>query len=200
MIKVTAVLLRYKRPDELRAVIEDLKRYPFIDEILVKDNRFFNDIMFGRYLRARDARNEHIYVQDDDCIVESIEDLYNAYDGEALVNGMKPERAHSYRGADTLMGWGAFFRKDWLSTFDPYIERYGCDRLLKREADRIFTVLLSVPKHTRTAWIRDFTSAMAPYALSLQRCHIGTRYEALRRCSAILQSLISSRDRNMVLA
>ena len=55
----------------------------------------------------------------------------------------------------TLVGWGAVFRRDWLSVFDRYVERYGVDDLLLREADRIFTLLLNRPHHSLPAKIRS---------------------------------------------
>ena len=96
--------------------------------------------VYQRYLLAAQAKNDIIYVQDDDCLVDYNE-LFTHYDGR-LTNCMTQHHFNAYAGSDcTLVGWGCFFHKDALKVFDRYIERYGVDAHLLRDADRIFTVL-----------------------------------------------------------
>lgn len=186
--KVTAILTKYKRPKELEQIIANLKKYDFIDEIHICDNTKDNLICYARYEQMRYARNDTIYIQDDDCIIEDITELYSHYNGTRLINGFKAERMHFYQGKDTILGWGAFLDRNW--TYGPmarYIETYGKDYLLMREADRIFTALMNVAKMTVPVFVRDFPSAMATYALSLQRDHEQYKALALRRCKAIME-------------
>ena len=104
-MKVSAVLLKYKRLDELDAIIEHLKTYDFIDEILIRDNTKENLMGYGRYVTAESANNDTIYVQDDDCIID-LNPLYENYDGTKIVNGMKDTHIGMYSGKDSMVGWG----------------------------------------------------------------------------------------------
>lgn len=186
MTKVSAVLLNYKRPDELQKVIEHLSTQPFIDEILVWDNSIAPNFMtYGRFMLAALARNQYVYTQDDDCIIENIQEIFGQFDGTRLVNGMKQERMRFYEGDHTLVGWGTFFDKAWLRCFDQYTEKYGFDSLLYREADRIFTSLLDVPRLTVNADVKDFPSAIGELSMSAQPEHEDTKSKALHRCEGI---------------
>lgn len=131
MIKATAVL------------ITKLKEYPKeidlsgFDEVLIRTE---SPSVYERYLLASKARNEIIYVQDDDCIVDYNE-LFKSYNGQ-LTNTMTPHHYEMYKGAgDTLVGWGCFFPKKMLQQIAKYSGVYGIDFHLLREADRIFTFL-----------------------------------------------------------
>ncbi len=96
--------------------------------------------VFERYLKANSAVNDIIYVQDDDCIVD-YKELWKHYNG-SLTNAMTEHHREVYKGTGaTLVGWGCFFPKAALSVFHKYINKYGLDHHLYREADRIFTVL-----------------------------------------------------------
>lgn len=186
-MSVTACLLNYKRPKELTAIIESLQRLSFINEILVHDNSTGENVInYGRYVAARRASNPIIYTQDDDCIVQNVGAMYRSFDGSRLVNGMKRDRMPFYRGKDTMLGWGAFFRVEWIAVLDRYIARFGKDHLFYRETDRIFTALLEVPRLTVAAKVRDFPSANAPFSLSRQPDHESAKSQALERCRALL--------------
>ena len=188
-MNVTAVLLNYKRPRELREIEKNIRQYPFITDVIIWDNSTaHNFISFGRYLGAQRALNEHIYTQDDDCIIENLPEIYAAYNGSKLVNGMKRERMAEYTGRDSLVGWGAFFKKEWVNILDRYVQVYGKDYIFMRECDRIFTTLLSsfVDRHTVPAIVRDFPSAMSPDSLSLQPNHAAIKSIALKRAHDLL--------------
>lgn len=112
--------------------------------------------IYERYLTAAKAKNDIIYVQDDDAIVDYAE-LFTHYDGR-LTNAMTEHHARAYSdpswGGATLVGWGCFFPKSALAVFDRYIEKYGVDAHLLREADRIFTVM-NRPHNTLIRGHRD---------------------------------------------
>lgn len=119
------------------------KEYPkeidtsWFDEVLIKTE---SPSVYERYLLAEKAKNDVIYVQDDDCIL-NYKELWKHYDGR-LTNGITREHQNSYRGSGvTLVGWGCFFPKSMLKNIDKYKDKYGVDRHLLREADRIFTFL-----------------------------------------------------------
>lgn len=177
-MKVTAVLLKYHRLKELKEIIKHLKGYDFIDEILIHDNTKENLMGYGRYVTAKKAKNDTIYVQDDDCIIE-VEKLYKHYDGTKLINGMKAGHLGMYGGADSMVGWGTFFDKSWIKVLDKYISEYGVDDILIREADRIFTSLL--PRYTVVMDVEDFPSANSEEALYRQPNHWIYKQIALKR-------------------
>src|SRR3990167_11096335 len=109
----------------------------FFDEVLIRTE---SPSVFQRYLLAEKAKNDIIYVQDDDCIVD-IKELWKHYNGQ-LTNGITEHHHNAYRGSDvTLVGWGCFFPKEMLKNLGQYIGKYGVDKHLLREADRIFTYL-----------------------------------------------------------
>ncbi len=180
--KVSAVLLRYKRERELKQIVRNLRQYDFIDEIIIHDNRRINLITYGRYVAAMRAKNKIIYVQDDDCIVNNIRQMYELFDGQRLINAMKRERISFYQGKDSLVGWGCFFDKAWLSVLNKYVDKFGEDFILHREADRIFTSLLETPRYTVCADVTDFPSAMDKSSLSLNSEHETIKRIALERC------------------
>jgi len=182
-IKVTAVLVKYQRPDELDAICDHLGTFDFIDEILIRDNTKENLMGYGRYVTAKEAKNNTIYVQDDDCIID-VKKLYDKYEGTKLVNGMKPSGIKAYSGRDSMVGWGTFFEKSWIKVLDRYIDKYGKDDVLIREADRIFTYLL--PRETIEMDVKDFPSATSKDALFRQPDHWDYKDKALERLRKIL--------------
>lgn len=182
-MKVTAVLLKYRRPDELKEIVEQLEGYDFIDEILIRDNIKENLMGYGRYVTAKKAKNDTIYVQDDDCIID-VKKLYDLYDGTRLINGMKSSHMLFYRGKDSMVGWGAFFEKSWIEVFDKYIDKYGVDDILIRESDRIFTSL--VPRKTIVMEVNDFPSATAHFSLYRQPKHEEYKDLARERINEII--------------
>lgn len=129
--KITAVLIT--RDKEYPKEIDTT----WFDEVLIKTE---SPSVYERYLLAEKAKNDIIYVQDDDCTLD-YKALYQRYNGQ-LTNGITREHQNAYRDKGvTLVGWGCFFPKVMLKNLDKYKEKYGVDQHLLREADRIFTYL-----------------------------------------------------------
>ena len=157
---VTAVLLKWKRRDELDAIVAHLRTFPdLINQILIRDNTKTNMKSYGRYLVFDKAFNDTIYVQDDDCIINNVREIIEAYDGEHIVNGFKKNDRHRYPEKPTMVGWGTVFDKNWTKCLSRYIARYGIDDVLMREADRIFTGLAKQSRIEIDADVEDFPSA-----------------------------------------
>ena len=142
-MKATAVLLNYKRPDELKRIrIELEKQTDYIDEIIIWDNSKSNIRMYGRYLCALEAKNETIYTQDDDCLVHNIPELFSLYNGTQIVNNMIEGHLKSHATMNhTLLGWGSLFNRSWIKYLNQYIRIYGMDDLFFSKTDRLFTGL-----------------------------------------------------------
>ena len=110
--------------------------------------------VFQRYIEAEKAKTDLIYFQDDDCIVD-YKELYKHYNG-LLTAGITEHHLNAYKNSGvTLVGWGCFFPKSMLLNLNKYIERYGLDKHLLREADRIFTYL-NQPHHNIVMSHTDF--------------------------------------------
>ena len=165
--RVTACLLSWRRPQNLPAIVRSLQPLDFIDEILVWNNdpahrlelegakvRVIeaerNEGCLGRFLCARQARNDVVYVQDDDVLVMNVAELYRGFcaDPERIAHGLSPEhfrlrtRQHHGDCHVALLGWGAFFRKEWVAVLDEVPAPVRQTPLFHREADKFFSILL----------------------------------------------------------
>lgn len=173
-MKVTAILVSWKRPKELAQIIENLYQYEFIDEIIVAINRPDDNLKcYRRWLAVKEARNNTIYVQDDDCIIGNLRELYENYTGTRMVIGMKETRIVEYIGEKSAMvGWGTFFDKNWVN-FNKYLDTYGVDDLLIRESDRIITYKIGKerPHKYKIADVKDFDCANSDDAMWVQPNH-----------------------------
>jgi len=191
MEKVTAVILCYKRTNNLPAILAEISKHEFIDEILVwKQDERNDDKVYARYLLADQARNETIYTQDDDVIVHDIDKLYEAYDGKQLVYGapadFEPKANGEYKMNNlALVGWGSFFQRGWLCRMDFYTEEYGEDDLFLREADRVFTMLQLTNHKYMPVELTMLSDATSTDALSQDAKHLEYRAEIIRRCNEI---------------
>jgi len=178
-LAVSACLLSWKRPRNLQLIVRSLHQLEFIDEILIWNNdpsvqlefpgtrvRVFrseeNVLTYGRYLCARQARNPVVYVQDDDVLVSNIPDLYATFlsDSTCIAHALR-SRHYAARGREmhgncqaALLGWGAFFLKDWTRVLDEVPGNMRRSRLFQREADRFFTVLMARRHNTILARVR----------------------------------------------
>lgn len=162
---VSAVLLNWRRPFHLPQIVRSLRAHQFVREIIVFNNspsplpRFeetpdqpvmvidspVNLCTFGRCRAAELATHEIIYTQDDDIEVLNIPAIYERFLGHqsAITAGLAPRHyeLEAHREPWLQLGWGALFRKEWLSAINPYLTKYGEDELLHRKFDRIFTAL-----------------------------------------------------------
>jgi len=161
MIPATAVLIT-KLPEYPKEILDSL---PEFDEILIKTE--CPSVLY-RYELATQAKNDLIYCQDDDCIID-VEALYKHYNGQ-LTNAIKDYHFNAYKSTGiTLVGWGCFFPKSMLD-FSKYIEKYEIDDLLLSQADRVFTYF-NQPHNSIIMPIRDLPSAMDPTRMSTQTDH-----------------------------
>jgi hypothetical protein len=181
--KATAVLLRWKRPKELKEIISHLKQFPhLIDEIIVWDNRKQNLCGYGRYLASLEAKNNVIYTQDDDTLIYNLDELFAQYNNQYIVNNMKEGHLKLYKNLNhTLPGWGLLFNKKWISCLNKYIQIYGLDDMFLRDTGRLFTGLFGKWKSIEGD-IEDFSSASDPkIALWKQKEHKQNRTEIINR-------------------
>ncbi len=164
------------------------KEYPkaVLDRI---DTDFFDEILvvtecpsiYHRYLMASKAKNDIIYVQDDDCFV-NYQVLFKHYNGQ-IINAMTQPFIDKYKDTGcTLVGWGCYFEKHMLSVFDSYIAKYGVDAHLLREADRIFTYL-NFPVKTVVMPHEDLNQT--PERMGYQPGHYESMAQAIEKCKAL---------------
>jgi hypothetical protein len=106
-LPVTACLLSWKRPDNIRLIVDSLQALEFIDEILVWNNNPEIELSYSlpnvrviqspknlgcaaRYVCAAQARNEVIYTQDDDALVLDVAQRYESFvaDPNRITHGL----------------------------------------------------------------------------------------------------------------
>lgn len=134
-LKISCVLIT--REKEYPKIVAERLYTGFFDEIIHVTECVS---IYDRYRAMSSASNEIIYVQDDDCFV-NYQELFKHYDGR-ITNAMPKDFIEKYKDAGcTLVGWGCFFPKSMLASLSMYVDKYGVDAHLLREADRIFTAL-----------------------------------------------------------
>ncbi len=177
MEKISCVLIT--RQKEYPKIAMERLDLGFFDEILIKTE---SPSVYQRYLSAKEARNEIIYVQDDDCMV-NYQVLFKKYNGQITNTMTKPFQKQYEPMGCTLVGWGCFFPKSMLTVFDKYIEKYGADDpQLLREADRIFTYL-NKPFNTIIQPHEDLEQTKD--RMHFEPEHFPSAHEALRKCSLL---------------
>jgi len=164
---VSACLVSWRRPRNIPIIVQALRRLECIDEILIWNNspgvklklsesntRVIqsdeNLSCYGRFLCAAQARNPVIYVQDDDALNPDIPGLYDQFlrDPTRIAHALAPthwgqRNRRVYGEAQAaLIGWGAFFRKEWLPVLEELPPAMRQDPLFRREADLFFSLLL----------------------------------------------------------
>lgn len=125
---------------DLSEVVEPLR---YFDQLIVWDNRRapVDFKVAGRFIAAAGARNDVLYVQDDDCVVEA-EALARQFDHASVLCNMPQDRRAEYDGTGiALIGWGCIFPRRALDVFGRYLAKYPMDELFLRECDRVFTYL-----------------------------------------------------------
>lgn len=158
-MKISAVIPTRGDVD-LAPIMERLRTYLEITEIIIK----IGDTQYNRYRGARQADNDIIYTQDDDCVTD-LRPIIEAYRPDMLVNAMTQAHVKGYLGDETLVGFGSLFDKQLLSVFDGWEE----DALFLSKADRVFGTL--IPHHTVFPEITILPCAHNPNRLYRQPDH-----------------------------
>lgn len=208
-VKVSACLLSWKRANNMQLIVNSLHDYSFIDEILVWNNNCDislslkgekvriinsseNQLCYGRFLCINQAKNNIIYVQDDDMLVKNFPELYRNFKNypSCITHALGPNHIRQHNkdnyedGQVALLGWGAFFRKEWINVFDDYLESNPADFLFKREADIIFTLLLGKTHQAMQAKVDELSrNSSTGIALYREKDHL--MYHALAIRSAL---------------
>lgn len=213
---VSACLLSWKRPDNVRQIVAGLRKEPLIDDIVVWNNNpdmrldldefddvtvidaERNEVTYGRFLAARHARHDVIYTQDDDCLVHNIAELAETFrlDDSRIAHNLK--LGHLAAGSDdrfetaegvaqmALLGWGALFDRRWIKALDLSIERHGRDELLRRKADRLFALLQHCRHRSIPAQVTDLRGASGKEALSVRDDHVDLTRHSIARALQLL--------------
>ncbi len=211
---VSACLLSWKRPQNLPVIVRALRSVPCIDEILIWNNNpavkldiqddrtrviesAKNVSCYGRFLCAAEARHPVVYVQDDDALNHDIAGLYREFLDHptgvthALAATHWGQRnRHVYGDAQAaLLGWGAFFRKEWLPVLDELPAATREDPLFQREADKFFTILLERRHTALPGNITHLDGHSAPgVALWLDPCRQQSAAIATRQALRLLRA------------
>lgn len=209
---VSACLLSWKRPHNIARIVARLRQCKFIDDILIWNNNpeitlvievkgvqiissDQNCVTYGRYLCAQQAKHSIIYTQDDDCLVHNISELYESFlaNPDRITHGLEPlhllENASNFYGRAqmALVGWGAFFHKNWVDVLQIYKTQFGKDEILIRKADRIFSILLNRRHQSVLANITNLGGASGPEALSVLDDHLELSEKAVNRALSLLK-------------
>lgn len=178
MEKISCCLITKEK--EYPKIIWERLTLGFFDEILLEVE---SPSVYKRYELAKQAKNDIVYVQDDDCLV-NYQQLFKHYDGR-ITNSITEGFKNFYDPLGcTLVGWGCFFPKEMINVFDKYIARYGEDAHLLREADRIFTYL-NKPFNTIIMPHEDLKRANSSEAMWKEPEHFPSAYEAIEKCKLL---------------
>ncbi|MBT4119652.1 MAG: hypothetical protein HOG89_05210 [Candidatus Peribacter sp.] len=209
--KITACLLSWKRPENMQYITDHVLSHPFIDEVIIWNNDSTNTSIvkgdrvkvinsptnvqvYGRYLCAYHAKNDIIYTQDDDWISKDLFKIYTTFqkNPDCITHGLHQmqfaiNQGNIYETAQmSFVGWGALYQKKWLQVFNLYIEKYGYDELLFREADRIFSILLNRRHTSLLVEVEKLSGANDERALWRQEGHRDMSTEAVRRALSLI--------------
>lgn len=175
-MKATAVLITTKA-DYPPEVLESLLGK--FDEILIETEC---PSIHRRYQLATKAKNDLIYVQDDDCIT-NVEALFKAYNGQ-ITNAITQHHLDWYKDKGvTLVGFGAFFPKNMID-FSEYLDKYPVDSLFLSQTDRVFTYL-NRPFNQQLVTIKNLPSATESGRMSTKPDHWSNLERILARCHTL---------------
>lgn len=201
--KVSAVLLVWKRIESTKTLVSQVSQIQNVDEIILwnnnpdfqytKDmfdvsnitiiNSHVNKITFGRYLGASLAKNDKIFVQDDDWNVIDFEKIYKRKkETSSNIVSVCPRTHMEDIPRNKFVGWGSIFDKECIKVFQDYLKYFGEDQVLYREADLLFTNCNSYEKMLTepSTLVKDDERS-----LSLESNHFQYHYEMLKRVKEI---------------
>ena len=215
MKQVPAVLLSCHRPKNVVKIVDWLREFRQIGQILVWHNGedpppvkasrrvkvHWNKNVFtlGRFQASLLFDDDWFYTQDDDvladeeCVqrlVQSIEESETNRISSALQFGHfhTDERRHWGPAHEVLLGWGAVLnRKAACDALNLYAAHHGKDEIYHRKADRIVSILQG-----RAHWITEASFVELPgasdprTALWQRKDHHPLTIEARRKCLNIL--------------
>jgi len=191
-VSVTAVLITWKRQENIPIIVAQLLRYPFISEIIIVDHSKCENLKaYGRFTNSLRAKNNIIYTQDDDCLVHNIQGIYNKFledNTKIAYSGIEgyEKKIETYGEKQlALLGWGSMFSRDMIGVLDKYIKEYGKDECLLREADRIFTLLQNKHHNFVPGGVTHLPGKDDDNALCQQSDHITSKNLATERCLRI---------------
>jgi len=211
----SACLVSWKRPDNIRLIVDRLRSEPLIDDIVVWNNNPDqpleidapdvtvinsprNVVTYARFLATRHARHDLIYTQDDDCLVHNLDQLHDTWqlDPERIAHGLKLGHLMQHSadrhgtGEVALVGWGAFFHRGLTRALDAYRQAYGEDELLHRKADRLFSLLQWRRHRAVIADVTDLPGASGPESLSVRHDHLTLSHEAIARALSLQPGMV----------
>lgn len=179
--KLVSACLVTKGDHDLTEILDSISGAG-IEDVVVWDNsqRPADLICYGRYAAVADAKNDHIYIQDDDLVVP-VAKVLDAYDPvkdrHVCVSNNRPDEGWP------LNGIGSVFHRDLADCFDGYTALYGFDQDFCRIADVVF----GYSNAYRKIWFgyRDLPWQTAPDRMHLQYDHYEVRERARMRTLAL---------------
>lgn len=167
----------------------DVDLAPVVDslpygEILVWDNtkRPSDLSVFGRYAAIREASNDVIYVQDDDCVFTRHRELLGEYRAGMIVANMPPD--HGDYTDSVLVGWGALFDRALpFQAFNRYLSRFPAEPLFLNACDVVFTAL--TPFRRVDLGFEHLPHAEDEHRMYRRADHRSERAEALERARGL---------------
>ena len=203
--------------------MKQLLREPLIDDIIIWNNNpdlpltfaeervrviqsDRNLVTYGRYLATRHACHDIIYTQDDDCLVGNIGELIATFRANPtrMTHALKlghllDNPQHVRDGAQMgLLGWGAVFHRDWTKVLEDYRERFGEDRFLVRDADRLFSILQQRRHRTLLAEVVDLEGSTGAEAMSVSPEHQAVTQAAIEQAYRFLKEKSEVRGQGAV--
>lgn len=144
--------LQVPRPEQVSAVLVtrgDVDMSPVVDslawctDVIIWNNSEREDLQcYGRFAGIAEAKHDHIYVQDDDLVIDALA-LLAHYDGESIVANKPPEEEWRF------IGGGAFFPRT-LPDFTAYRSRLD---FVQEEFDRCADVVFAYSHPYRHTWV-----------------------------------------------
>lgn len=211
---VSAVVLSYRRPNNVVRIVAGLLTVPCVKDILVfhngphpapaliEDGRVRlvrspeNQYVYGRFVAMRSCRHHIVVTVDDDYLVRSWLTLIEAFARRpdrvtaGLTRGHYNANRNNVWGAchEVLLGFGSVLDRRWVEpTLAKYTDKFGYDEILHRKADRLFTMLLDRHHQVLRADVEELPGARdMETALYHRKDHYPLTKEARRRAWSIL--------------